>query len=180
MRPMIDPAVAHIACIGLMAAGKSSVGRMVADRLGWTFVDVDDVIEARTGNTVAELAEAGGEGAYRPLERQVVVEALADPKPSVLAAPGGIALDPEARKAIGATDVVAVYLRANPDTLAARMALDSDHQRPLVGDDRSAVLREMFRDRDLTYRALADIEVQVDARPHHEVAELVLDALATT
>ena len=177
MPPPLDPEIRHVACIGLMAAGKSTVGRLVADELGWRLVDVDTEIEARAGRTVAELAEEGGEAAYRPWERLVVIEALGADDPTVLAAPGGIALDPDARKAIGALDVVAVYLRADPDTLASRVAADREHPRPLVDKDPLAVLRGMFRDRDATYRALADIEVQVDARSHEEVAALVLAAL---
>jgi shikimate kinase len=176
MPSSIDPAVRHLACIVLMAAGKSSVGRILAHELGWDFVDVDEEIEARTGSTVAQLYETGGEGAYRPLERQVVLEALATTARSVLAAPGGIAVDPDARRAIGALDVVAVYLRADPATLAARVREDQ-HERPLVEGDPAAVLRQMFRDRDDVYRALADIEVQVDAHTDEEVARLVLQAL---
>jgi shikimate kinase len=173
----IDPEVRHVACIGLMAAGKSTVGARLADALGWPLVDVDVEVEARTGKTVAELAEEGGEGAFRPWERHVVLEVLGREEQSVLAAPGGIALDPEARKAIGAIDVVAVYLRADPDTLADRVGRDDAHHRPLVGDDPLAALRGMFRDRDGTYRALADIEVQVDGRTAEEVADLVLQVL---
>jgi shikimate kinase len=160
-----------------MGAGKSTVGARLAEELGWPLVDVDEEIEARTGQTVAELAYDGGEDAYRPWERLVVLEALAADEPSVLAAPGGIALDPDARRAIGSTDVVAVYLRADPDTLAIRAERDSGHDRPLIGDDPLAALRGMFRDRDATYRALADIEVQVDGHSPSEVAALVLAAL---
>jgi shikimate kinase len=173
----IDPEIRHIACIGLMAAGKSVVGGLIADALGWPLVDVDREIEARTGRTVVELDEEGGEELYRPWERRVVLEALASEERSVLAAPGGIALDPDARKAIGGLTVVAVYLRADPDTLADRVAGDTDHKRPLVGDDPLAALRGMFRDRDAVYRALADVEVQVDDRSHEEVAALVLASL---
>jgi shikimate kinase len=176
MSTSIDPAVRHLACIGLMAAGKSSVGRALAGELGWRFVDVDDEIEARTGSTVAQLYESGGEAAYRPLEREVVLEALAASTPSVLAAPGGIAVDAAACQAIGAVDVVAIYLRADPVTLAERVR-DDLHERPLLDDDPMGVLRQMFEDRDGVYRALADIEVQVDARSHDEVVRLVLEAL---
>jgi shikimate kinase len=176
----LDPEIRHVAFIGLMAAGKSTVGARVAAALGWPLVDVDAEVEARTGKTVAELAYEGGEAAFRPWERLVVIESLDARDPSVLAAPGGIALDPEARKAIGALDVVAVYLRADPDTLAARIAKDDDHDRPLVGDRPLGTLQHMFRDRDATYRALADVEVQVDGRTAEEVASLVLDALRGT
>jgi shikimate kinase len=173
----LDPEIRHVACIGLMAAGKTTVGALVAEALGWRCVDVDRDIEARTGRTVAELADEGGELAYRPWERKIVLEALDSNEPSVIAAPGGIALDPDARKAIGGVDVAAVYLRADPDLLAERVEQDEDHDRPLVGDDPFAALRVMFRDRDATYRALADIEVQVDGHSPAEIAELVLASL---
>lgn len=167
-----------MACLGLMAAGKSSVGRILAERLGWRFVDVDDEIEARTGKTVAELAELGGEAAYRPHERAVVVETLSSAERSVLAAPGGVAVDAAARGAIRADGVRAVYLRADPDTLAERVVEDDDHDRPLVEDEPLRVLKEMFAERDSIYRSLAQHVVQVDGRTHCEVAELVLAALA--
>ena len=173
----VDPEVRHVACIGLMAAGKSSVGARVAALLGWPLVDVDDEVEARTGKSVVELAYEGGEDAYRPWERQVVLEALDAPGPSVVTAPGGIALDPDARKAMGATDVVAVYLRANPESLATQAAHEAPHDGPPAADDPLTVLRGMFRDRDATYRALADVEVQVDGRSHDEIAAVVLAAL---
>ena len=74
-------------------------------------------------------------------------------------------------------DVVAVYLRADPDTLAGARPARRRPPRPLVGHDPLAALRGMFRDRDATYRALADIEVQVDGRTHEEIAALVLAAV---
>src|SRR5688572_14455156 len=92
----IDPAVRHVVCIGLMAAARSPIGERVAAELGWRFVDVDAEVEARTGQTVAELSYEGGEDAYRPWERQVVLDGLATDEHSVVLAPGGIALDPEA------------------------------------------------------------------------------------
>jgi shikimate kinase len=174
----MDPSIRHVACIGLMAAARTPVGERIATGLGWRLVDVDTEVEARTGKTVAELCYEGGEGAYRPWERQVVVDALAAHERSVVMAPGGIALDPEARKAIGAVDVAAVYLRADPDALATLAEQEVEHERPLIGDDPLVALRHMFRDRDATYRALADIEVQVDEHSPEEAADLVLAALS--
>lgn len=178
MAVTIDPEVRHIACIGLTAAGKSTVGGLVAEALGWRLVDVDAEVETRTGQTVAELAYEGGEAAFRPWEQVVVLEALADHRPSVLVAPGGIALDPEARKAVGAIDVAAVYLRADPRMLAITAATDLHHEGPIGTEDRLDALVGMFLDRDATYRALADVEVDVDGRSPEHVAAIVLAALA--
>jgi shikimate kinase len=178
---VVDPEqlseVRHLACIGLMGAGKSSVGRLVADRLGWTFVDVDDLIEASTGCTVAELWEAGGEEAYRPLEQDIVVDALGAVRHSVLATPGGVVLDRTATGAIASEAVMAVYLRARPDTLAERIAHDQGHQRPLVDDHPSEVMRAMFAARDTSYLSLADEVLEVDDLTADQAASAVLHLL---
>ena len=156
------PDVRHLACIGLMGSGKSSVGRLVAHHLGWAFIDVDDLIEASTGCSVAELWEQGGEDAYRPLEHEIVKDTLGALHHSVLATPGGVVLDREAMDAIESNDVVAVYLRARPEELAERIAHDHGHPRPLVDDHPGEVMRAMFSARDRTYLDLADHVVEVD------------------
>jgi shikimate kinase len=171
------PDLRHVACIGLMGSGKSTVGRQVAERLDWTFVDVDDLIEASTGCTVAELWEAGGEEAYRPLEREIVVDALGSIRHSVLATPGGVVLDRTAMGAIESTDVLAVYLRAAPDTLAERIARDQGHQRPLVDDHPAEVMRAMFAARDETYLSLADEVLDVDELTADQAASAVMHLL---
>ncbi len=171
------PDVRHLACIGLMGSGKSTVGRMVAERLGWAFIDVDDLIEAATGCTVAELWEHGGEDAYRPLEHEIVVDALGAMHHSVLATPGGVVLDREAVHAIGSNDVVAVYLRAGPDELATRIAHDHGHTRPLVDDHPGEVMRAMFAARDSSYLDLADEVVDVEHLTADQAANAVLHVL---
>lgn len=171
----LGPGVRHLACLGLMGAGKSTVGHLLADHLGWGFVDVDETIEAITHCTVQQLWEHGGEDAYRPFERDVVVDTLGAPDPRVLAAPGGVVLDRDAMAAISASDVVAVYLRAQPSTLARRIDLDADHQRPLVEGHAEAVMRTLFGARDRCYEQLADHTVQVDELTPEETASAVLD-----
>jgi shikimate kinase len=171
------PDVRHLACIGLMGAGKSTVGRIVADELGWGFVDVDELIEDSTGCTVAELWEHGGEDAYRPLEKAIVIDALAAHDHTVLATPGGVVLDRDAVHAIEADGVVAVYLRAAPDVLADRIAEDDDHPRPLVDDHPREVMRAMYLARDECYQRLADQVVEVDEMTPDQAANAVLHLL---
>ncbi len=170
------PDVRHLACIGLMGAGKSTVGRLVAERLGWAFVDVDEVIEARTGCEVSQLWDVGGEGAYRPMERDVVVEALESSECSVLATPGGVVLDHDATSAIETADVVSVYLRARPDTLAVRIMAD-DRLRPLLSNHPESAVQTMFAARDHCYEDLSDHVVQVDDLGPEEAAEAVIEVL---
>jgi shikimate kinase len=171
-----QPDVRHVACIGLMGAGKSTVGHLLADRLGWGYVDVDELIEQRTGCTVGALWEVGGEDAYRPFERDIVIEVLSSDERSVLATPGGVVLDKDATHAIEAGDVVAVYLRARPETLARRIGGD-DQSRPLLDDHPEEALRTMFTARDHCYEELADHVVQVDDLGPGETADAVIDVL---
>jgi shikimate kinase len=164
----------HVALIGLMASGKSAVGDVLARRLDVPLVDVDDTIEARVGRGVRELWLEGGEDAFRPLEREVVLEALAGPS-CVLAAPGGIAVDEVAADAVAQLHVAVVYLQGDPRVLAERVRLDTQ-PRPLLGADPEAALADQLRDREDLYLALADRVESIDERSPEEVAARILDA----
>lgn len=165
----------HIALVGMMAVGKSTIGRRVADRLGRRFVDTDDEIESATGMTVRDLWERDGEAGYRLRERRAVVAALASADRVVLATPGGVVVDDEMAAAVQADDVVAVHLRATAETLAARVGGD-DH-RPLLGEDPATAIADLWRERAGSYEALADVIVDVDDRTADEVVDEVIAAL---
>ena len=132
----------QVVLVGLMGSGKSTVGSLVAARTGRVFVDVDIVIAQETGQTVRELWEAGGEASYRKLESEAVLRVLAGNVPSVLAAPGGVVLDPKVRAALAGN--VVVWLRTRPTTLAGRVHV-GDH-RPLLGDRPAETLAVMADD----------------------------------
>ena len=160
-----------IVLVGLMGSGKSTVGRLVAARLEQGLADSDTAIQAATGATVRELWESGGETSYRALESRVVLDAIAQDPPVVIAAPGGVVLDPAVRAALRSAFVV--WLRADPATLAARVR-PGDH-RPLLGDDPQAVLARMAVERAALYGEVADAVVDVDGLEPDHVAELVLE-----
>lgn len=166
----------HVALVGLMGSGKTAVGRVIGDRTGMEVVDVDDEIRARTGRSVRALWEDGGEAAYRPLEQAIVVEALTPGQGRVLAAPGGVAIDPVAQEALRQPHVAVVYLRVAPETLAERIRQD-DQPRPLLGSDPLGRLREMHADRDARYQALAQRTEEAEGRTPEQIAEAVLEAL---
>ena len=149
-----------VVIVGLMGAGKSSVGALVATATGRPFVDVDLAIEAGTGKTVRELWEEGGEPAYRHLESQAVLKTLERGDDVVLAA-------------LGAAFVV--WLRADPATLATRV--EHDDHRPLLGDRPFEVLTSMAAERDSLYGSVADLVVDTDGRDADTVAAAVLDEL---
>ena len=162
--------------VGLMGAGKTTVGRLVAEQTGRRLVDTDDAIRSRTGKTVRELWEEGGEAAYRKLESSVVLDGLAEPGGQiVIAAPGGAVLDPEVRAALARPGVRVVWLHADPAALAARVYV-GDH-RPLLGDHPAEVLQRMEGDRAAVYGSVADMVVETGGRGPAAVASEVVAAI---
>ena len=163
----------HVVLVGLMGSGKSTVGALVAQRSGRVFVDVDVVIAARMSKTVRELWEEGGEAAYRHLESEVVLEVLRDDTPAVLAAPGGVVLDPVVRAALA--DCFVVWLRTSPSTLAGRVR-PGDH-RPLLGDDPAETFAAMAEMRSELYRQVATAIIDTDGLAPEAIADVVVGLL---
>ncbi len=162
----------HLVLVGMMGTGKSTVGRIVAERLGLAFHDTDDLVEARAGRSVRELFAQDGEEAFRRLESEVLADALAAEDPSVVAAAGGVVLRPENRAALAGADARVVWLCAEPETLLDRVR--NGMHRPLLDGDPEGTLRRMYTDREPLYREVADAIVSVDNRSIHEVVEAVL------
>jgi len=162
--------VTALVLVGLMGAGKSLVGSLVARRSGWELVDVDVAITARTGASVREIWEAGGEAAYRHVESEEVLHALRSERPVVIAAPGGVVLDPSVRAALG--DALVVWLRAGAATLAGRVR-PGDH-RPLLGDRPFEVLATLATERAHLYEEVADAVIDTDDLDAETVADMVL------
>ena len=162
----------HIVLVGMMGAGKSSVGRALSAKLERRLFDSDEMVEARTGRTVREIWQADGEAAYRLLETEVLTEALDATEPSVLAAAGGIVLSATNRAALVESDAYVVWLLADVDVLLRRVR--NGGHRPLLDDDPEGTLRRMFSEREPLYREVADAIVSVDNRSVNEVAHAVV------
>lgn len=162
----------HLVLVGMMGAGKSTVGRSIAARLGRELLDSDALIEAETGRTVREIFAAEGEDAFRALETEVLIRSLAAEQPAVIAAAGGVVLRPENRAALRDSGARVVWLRAKPALLLERVM--SGGHRPLLDDDPEIVLRQMFEHREPLYREVADAIVTVDNRSINDVVEAVL------
>lgn len=163
-----------IVLTGLMGAGKTSIGRRLAARLGLPFVDADAEIEAAAGSTIPELFERYGERAFRDGERRVVRRVLAG-EPVVLATGGGAFLDPETRRAVREA-AVSVWLRCPLETLVRRVA--ARNNRPLLaGGNAAEVLRQLIAVRHPIY-AEADLAIDcgdegADATTAHVLAALL-------
>lgn len=171
------PAPVHVVLVGMMATGKSSVGRVVADALARPLLDSDDQIEARTGLTVREIWHRDGETAFRRLEAKVLADALDSDTPAVIAAAGGVVLAAENRERLVASSALVIWLRARPDTLLARLEDSGDTHRPLLDEDPAGTLERMYQDRAPLYREVADDVVDVDDVDAETVAAQVLEVV---
>ena len=174
MSATAPPGGRTIVLVGLMGAGKSAVGRRLAQRLGLNFVDADAEIEAAAGCTIPEIFERYGEPAFRDGERRVIARILERP-PLVLATGGGAFMDPETRALIRERGV-SVWLRAELDVLLRRVGRRTN--RPLLKDgDPRAVLEGLIAVRHPVYAA-ADATVDSDDSPADTTVERVLAALS--
>jgi shikimate kinase len=164
----------RILLVGMMGAGKSTTGRLLAERLGWRYRDSDADVESSTGLTVPELFARDGEAAFRMAETRVLAEACADPSPSIVSVAGGAVLSADNRRLIAASGIV-VWLRARPETLAARVG--DGVGRPLLGDDPSTALTHLLAVRSPLYAELADVILDVDDLTPAAVADRIIDAV---
>jgi shikimate kinase len=161
----------NIYLVGFMAAGKTTVARALAGRLGWRAEDIDELIEARERRTVADIFARSGEPYFRALERDIL-HLLLPLRHVVVATGGGTFMDPDNRVAIN-VDGVSVWLDVPLEELVAR--LPADGRRPLAADR-----TQMERLYALRQSAYAHAQIHIDARGAHPeaVAERILEAVS--
>jgi shikimate kinase len=167
----------RLVLVGMMGSGKTTVGRLVADRLGVAFADSDDEIEISTGLTVEELFSDRGEPAFRRHESEVLADLLAPEGPGVVAAGGGAVLDEDNRSRMRREATVA-WLRTTVGTLAERVG--TGEARPLLAGSSAARLVEIGESRADLYESVADFVVDTDDRSPDSVADAVVAALVAT
>lgn len=157
--------------VGFMAAGKTTVARILAERLGWRAEDIDELIEARERRTVAEIFAKSGEPYFRSIERDIL-KLLLPMRHVVVATGGGTFMDPDNRAAIN-LDGVSVWLDVPLEEVVAR--LPADGRRPLAAD--RVQLERLFTLRQIAY---ANAQLRVDARGAHPeaVAERIIEAVS--
>jgi shikimate kinase len=166
-----DPRIIHnLALAGFMGTGKSSVGRVAGEMLGFAFIDTDELIEAQTGKSVSAIFAQNSEEEFRTLERDVV-QGLSALRNTVIATGGGLIVNPGNLASLK-THALVVCLWASPEIIWERVR-EQTHRPLLNGPDAPARIRELLEQRKPAYRQ-ADAMILTDHRSPKEVAQQVL------
>lgn len=162
-----------VVLVGMMGAGKTTIGRRLAPRLGLRFFDADEEIQRAAGMSVADLFAAHGEASFRAGEAQVIARLLSGP-PHVLATGGGAIMNAETRRLIK-TQAISVWIKADVDTLLKRATRRDS--RPLLrsGDARETLTRLL--DARAPLYAEADLVIESAPGPHSRTVNAIVDAL---
>jgi shikimate kinase len=163
----------HVLLIGFMGAGKSAVGRTLAGRLGWPFIDLDRRIEAATGASVAEVFEQRGEESFRALEI-AELGSLGDERSSVVACGGGIVTREAGLKLLAELGTV-VFLRVGADEALRRIG--DTRSRPLLAGDARSETERLLAARAALYERAADLVVETEGKSIAGVAREVESVL---
>ncbi|MAN63164.1 MAG: shikimate kinase [Parvibaculum sp.] len=163
-----------IVLVGLMGAGKTTVGRRLANRLDLPFRDADTEIEKAAGSNIADIFKEFGEAHFRDGEQRVIHRLLGE-GPQVLATGGGAFMNPKTREATRENGI-SVWLKADLDVLMKRVSRRS-HRPLLQNDDPEAVMKRLIDERYPIY-ATADLSIESKEGPHDAVVDEIVHALA--
>jgi shikimate kinase len=166
----------RVLLLGMMGAGKTSVGAALANRLGWPYIDNDTILERTSGHTAAALLAQDGEQALRAAESKVLTLLLGMPMPIIASLPAGVVLDEADRRRISTSAAHVVWLRASPKVLARRVGSGAD--RPWLGDDPEAALRRLAAERNPFFEEVTNQVIDVDALAVGQIARLIAEELA--
>jgi len=156
-----------VVLVGMMGSGKSTVGRLLAERIGVPFCDTDEVVCEEVGTTIAEIFATMGEEAFREMEPVALAACVA--RSGVVATGGGVVLRESNRLLMSSNNVRVVWLDATLEGLAAR--LEGDSERPLLGDDTRGALVDLDRQRRPLYAQVASIRIDTTTRTPQEVCD---------
>jgi shikimate kinase len=162
-----------VALVGLMGAGKTTIGRRLAQALKMPFADADEAIVEAAGQSIAEIFAIHGELEFRRGERRVIRRLLSE-GPHVLATGGGAFIDPRTR-ALMKEKAISIWLKAPLDVLMSRVTR-RDHRPLLQEDDPETVMKRLMDERYPVY-AEADITIETDAGPHSNAVRAIIEAL---
>ncbi|HSZ42253.1 MAG TPA: shikimate kinase [Trebonia sp.] len=162
-----------IVLVGFMGAGKTTVGRLLAEKLGVPFLDSDEVLQSRAGRQIREIFAADGEPAFRALEHAVIADLLAGPD-AVLGLGGGAAAHAGTRDRLRSGAATVVYLRVDYDEAITRVG--GDQGRPMLA---RPDITEVYTTRQAIYSSVATLTIDTTGRPPDDITSSILTHLAT-
>ncbi len=158
----------NLAIVGFMGVGKTEVGRILAERLGLTFVDLDSEVEGLAGKPIPSIFEEDGEPAFRVLERRMVEE-FSSRHGQVISCGGGTILDPENLRNLKRSSII-ILLTARPEVLVERLRGMEDSRPLLRGHNLEERIRALYNQRMDAYLASADIIIDTSTKNPEQVA----------
>jgi len=165
----------RVLLVGMMGAGKTTVGRAVAAVTGWPYLDNDELVEQATGRPTPDVLANADESTLRRVEELALDAALAAQPPVVASVAAGVVLDPGARHRMVESAFV-VYLRASLATLTAHVGTGAG--RPWVGDDPAKALARLYEGREALYLEVADLVLDVDGAKPADLAGRIVAAVS--
>lgn len=162
----------RVVLVGMMGAGKSTVGASLSKLTGWPYIDNDQIVEQMVGMPTRDLQQQRGVEAMRTAESAAAIQVLTMPAPLIAGVAAGIVLDPAVSEQVHDGAFV-VFLRARIETLAKRV---EGTYRPWLGDDPEATLRKLYVGREPLYDKLAHLIIDVDDTSPDADAQRILDA----
>ncbi len=166
----------NVVLVGFMGVGKTCVGRGVAKKLGWSFVDTDSLIEEARSMTIAEIFRNCGEASFRATEK-AVVEGVATCHRCVIATGGGVVLDRENVDRLQRHGLL-IHLTLSPETIFHRIGHQSE--RPLLWTENPRqTLETLFQSREKLYRACSEMTIDLDGLDGNEAVEKVIEAVVS-
>lgn len=168
----------RVVLVGLRCSGKTIVGKLAAQKLGWEFVDADEELVRREGRSIADIFKSDGQPAFRAIEKNVLADLCERPR-LVIATGGGAVLDPENVRVMREGSLV-VHLDASPEILCARMARDpvTGEQRPALSDmDALSEMKAMAAKRAPLYASARHVAIDTEAVGPGEASDRIVSTL---
>jgi shikimate kinase len=169
--------VTKIILVGMMGAGKTTIGKLLSNQLGFNFIDLDRKIEEKSGVKINTIFEIEGEEGFREREYVALNEALAEEK-VVISTGGGVVVKEINRSLIKKSEAMVIYLKANLDILVGR--LKNDKTRPMLDkDNKQLSLQQLLSKREPFYENLADFIIDTSHLKTNDVLKMIIEKIET-